>query len=326
MGCIDNLTEVVIKPPAKQNNAKSITYDKTKVQTKNNKLTSEVLNDDSIKYFMKLIEGLKLDEILLKHLDKYFDEKDDLLFRMIPTKQEKLFVHLQKYLHPFNVFVSRKKLEQNWLKTNSKQTPIICQLELLTNGMFPPKPLHVRLCILEDYIQEFNANVYEDNMYVSDVIMEHFSCKPGARGFLNYEPTTPTVNEIHICSKKNYLIDIKERFKQFLAVKTEGQPLLLNPEVVMNIDDGIKCLLKFTPIESKFCLVDEKLIRDCKYTLLQDLHVTEPDEEKTMPENNLNACNFGHIVDNVSRLFDCTRLNKFENVLLTGRFIYVCCR
>ncbi|CAH0557658.1 unnamed protein product [Brassicogethes aeneus] len=323
LGCIDNFTEVVVKTPELKS-LKKDTKDVKKVSAKNNEIkqlkTVTKLDDNSITHFIKLIQGYSIQNILLKNHNLYINNKKDLLYRLIPRKNEKILENLKDFLHPFNVFTTKKNMPQSWPIKNTKTTQLICNMQLLTTDIFPSKPIYVRLCLLEDYIQNFNDDKYENNLFVDDVLFKHFDCNLGARVILKYEPTVPYITEIHICAKKSYLVDVKDKFKEFVANSTQNQVLLLNPEVVFYMTSNIRCMIKLTPVEAPFCIMDENLARDCKYTLLDDvLRTKDLDEDKNSLEYTLDASNLGGIVQNIVKNFDFSRLNNFENVLLTGK-------
>ncbi|KAJ8952106.1 hypothetical protein NQ314_007599 [Rhamnusium bicolor] len=164
----------------------------------------------------------------------------------------------------------------------------------------------------------FDLNLGE-NLFINNVIFKKFDCQLGGRVVLTHIDETPFVNEINIYTKKNYLLNVEEKFKAYL-VKNSEDVLVMNPDVVIDIGDNIKCSLKFSPVEAKFCIVDDNLVRNCKYVIHEEVIVSKENCRKISISDKFaeNVSNYASIINQVTSSFS-VREDVWENSIITGK-------
>ncbi|KAJ8946678.1 hypothetical protein NQ318_019993 [Aromia moschata] len=251
-------------------------------------------------------------------LKNYLSFKKDLIYRLVPVESLPFFVKLKKHHKLFNVFACRKSFPNYCSKNNTLTTPVICSLTLLTNDLFSEKNVFVRLYVFEDVIDGFDINL-EDNLFVDNLILDVFECKLGSRVFMKHVQDIISINEINIHTRKNYLFNVEEKFKSYLADNSEDS-FLLNSGIVINIGENIKCSLTFSPAEAKFCVVDINVLRNCKYFVHEE--IVTPKEHIIKPFNCdkfvRTVSNYQDIINAVVANFSVNE-NHWENVLICGK-------
>ncbi|XP_074027169.1 peroxisomal biogenesis factor 1 isoform X2 [Leptinotarsa decemlineata] len=306
-GVIDFLTEVHIKPTGHIEKNKSL--DIPKSEKPNNFLLEERLTKFYNSFFKK--EGNEV-----ANLQRYFNKKYDLICRLVPLTEIPFGEQISKYLQPFNIFISKKCI---WLKESTLSTPTICSLTLLKNDVFANEMVFARLIAFEDILDKFEFNLGQ-NLFVGPEVSQIFDCELGARVILKYIENVPFVSEIIVNSRKNYLVNVEETIKEYLA-KNSDAPTVLNANVVIDIGNNISCSLRFSPNEQKFCLVNDDLVRNCKYVIHYEMEVVDSKkkcEEKSFDTFLDNISNMKLIVEDVLRIYENTE-DCYENVLITGK-------
>jgi peroxin-1 len=294
-GKIDNLTEIVIKPPEKH--FKKLTNDKKECIKKTN-------------YKNETFDFLS-----------QYNRRDNLILRAVPFKE--LTEKIGKLHNPFNVFVFRNDVSKNIVDTD--KNPYYFSVKPFTNDD-TEKSLYVRLYVFEDFIQGFElGKICTENIFVSDVLIDHFGCDTGARILLEpFSGASPEVKEIEICTKKNYSINMSNIFKQYLADSCENGEFVLSSNVVLDVSSNLRCFVRFQPSQTKFCVVTPDLIRDCTLTVvnvsLPEKEVLEKNEF-SMSKYTTDAANYQEIIDKCLFLFvyNTKVYCKMYNVLITGK-------
>lgn len=293
-GKIDNLTEIVIKPPEKH--FKKLTNDKKECIKKTN-------------YKNETFDFLS-----------QYNRRDNLILRAVPFKE--LTEKIGKLHNPFNVFAFRNDVSKNIVDTD--KNPYYFSVKPFTNDD-TEKSLYVRLYVFEDFIQGFElGKICTENIFVSDVLIDHFGCDTGARILLEpFSGASPEVKEIEICTKKNYSINMSNIFKQYLADSCENGEFVLSSNVVLDVSSNLRCFVRFQPSQTKFCVVTPDLIRDCTLTVvnvsLPEKEVLEKNEF-SMSKYTTDAANYQEIIDKCLFLFvyNTKVYCKMYNVLITG--------
>ncbi|KAJ8980625.1 hypothetical protein NQ317_011701 [Molorchus minor] len=305
-GMIDFLTEVVIQPKSEnRDNQKSVAYNSIFNMEKFKSLTSFFNNEDMIFKETEKVSLLKF--------------KDPLICRLAPLKELPFLEHFKKHLKPFNVFMSQRCVPMGWVKHNTLTTPTICSMSLLTTDIFSEKLIYVRLYVFEDFPVDFDLN-FGQNLFVDHVIFKAFECDLGVRIIMKDIEKIPLVNEISIHTRKPYSTNIQEKFKIYLADNADDI-FILNSDILMDIGENIKCSLKFSSGESKFCVVDDMLLRNCKYVVNADL--TSSNKSAVTKVSNCdkyvdNVSNFKNIINSIESNFSFGE-NHWENFLITGK-------
>ncbi|EFA04352.1 uncharacterized protein Pex1 [Tribolium castaneum] len=290
-GKIDNLTEVVIIAPEKKIHPIS-NSNESKNTDKTSKFLPECKNND-----------------------------ENLILRIVPF--EEIVSQMRDLNSPFNVFVLRANVPQKIKDTINNTTLFL--LKLLSNEDVD-KSLYVRLIIVEDVLSDFVQNkLCLENVFVSNTLFTHLNCEVGAR--IRLEPhisTLPEIKEIEIYTKRDYSIDVVQKFQQYLADNCKKHEFVLNSDVILEIGSNVRCLVRFQPCQAKFCVVTQDLVRDCKLIFINE---TIPQreifdkKEFLVDEYATDVANYNEIID--SCVFLCTyktkSFNKLENVLITGK-------
>lgn len=248
------------------------------------------------------------------NLQKFTSIKHNLVCRLAPVKELPFSDELNENCKCFNVFISKETLPESWFDDGSI---IFCSLKLLTVDMLPEKIIYVKLCVLEDMLSR-SCSYLVDNIFVSNIVYEQFDCQLGCRVILNYIKDKPLVNEIGICIKKNYLLNVEEKFKLYLT-KNCDDITVLNPDILLNIGDYIKCSLKFSPAKAKFCVVDKDFIKNCKFFINEGAALPK-EILKNVPNSNTfleNISNYQNIINKVLSVYTIVG-NSWENILITG--------
>lgn len=284
-GRLDNLTEVVIKPPGEK--ASSVLNDK-KTNEFNNKTKLNFLTQTDV---------------------------ENLILRVAPFKE--LTSHIQDLACSFNVFVLRKNIK------DTIQTPKLFLMKLISNDDVE-KSVYVRLYVFEDVLNGFKADkISSENIFVSDVIFNHFRCELGARVVLEpYKNEFPQVNEIEIYTKRDYSIDVIQNFQKYLADNCKKHEFVLNSNVVLENVNNLKCFLRFQPCQAKFCVVTQDFVRDCKLIFVNETIPKEENFIENVSEDEYctDLTNYKEIIDNSIFLFtyNTRSFTKMENILITG--------
>lgn len=226
-------------------------------------------------------------------------------------------------MKPFNVFVSKKSLSSCWSPDSFSSQPIYCSLALVTDDVFSNKIIYAKLFVIEDFFSEFDIKM-NDCLFVDNNIFNYFNCDLGTRVVLKFINKAPYVQEINICTKKNFLVNVVDEFKRYVSLHSD-EILVLNPYFPLTIGSNIVCSLKFSPVEAKFVVVDNDNIRDFKYHVTEetvDLPKKETTKEKKVTSEILltEISNYLDIVESVLQNLrgDC---GKFENILITGKLV-----
>ncbi|KAG5891031.1 hypothetical protein JTB14_035222 [Gonioctena quinquepunctata] len=311
-GVIDFLTEVHIDSSSTKNRNESLTH-----IPKSNEVNQEIIfNQKAMKFYNEFFNN----EIILKNnLQKYFNTKQDLVYRLVPMEGVSLVECLLKYSKPFTIFTSKKSIANHWLEESTLEVPVICSLNLMNNDIFTDKTIYARLIAFEDILDDNELN-WSHELFVDQQVFETFECELGSRVILKYIENIPLISEITINTRKNYLVNVEEKFKEYLA-RNSDDFTVLNADVTFNIDDNIPCCLKFSQNDAKFCIVDNSLVRNCTYIVQNDSKV-ERKEQKVKQECFEfffdNVSNFKSILGDVKQNFACADGN-FENILVAGK-------
>lgn len=302
-GVMDFLTEVVIKPKMEINNKTN-----SLANTVTEKNESTVFNAEKLKSFMPYSQH-EIEE----NLQKFTKLKQNVLCRLIPASKLSFVDEIKKHCKYFNVFVSKDTLPKSWLNDDSI---IFCSLKLLTFDL-SEKVIYVKLCVLEDILGKPCSNLV-GNIFASNIVFEQFDCQLGCRVILNYIKDKPVVNEINICTKKNYLLNVEEKFKSYL-IKNCDDIIVLNPDILLNIGDYIKCSVKFLPAEAKFCIADKDFVKNCKF-LVNEGAILPKENAKSLVNCNTfleNISNYQNIFNKVLSVYSLAE-NNWENMLIIG--------
>ncbi|XP_018567374.1 peroxisome biogenesis factor 1 [Anoplophora glabripennis] len=305
-GIIDFLTEVVIEPKSKDNYESNL-LGNANVERNDN----SVFDIDKLKLLMSYYSQHESQN----NLQKFSNLKHNLVCRLVPINKLPFSDKIKSYCQYFNVFVSQESLPKSWLNNGSI---IICSMKILTLDLLSEKVIYVRLFILEDLLGKSCSNLV-GNIFVNDIIFEQFNCHLGCRVVLNYIEEIPVVNEISIYTKKIYLLVIEEKFKSYLIENCDGI-MVLNPDILLNIGDYVKCNLKFSPAEAKFFVANKDSVKSCKFvvnegTVLPRENVKNLSNCTTFLEN---ISNYQYVVDKIITAYSSQEHN-WENVLITGR-------
>ncbi|XP_056646462.1 peroxisomal ATPase PEX1 [Diorhabda sublineata] len=292
-GVVDFLTELHIEQPVRKiENTESLS-----TQTK------ACLNSLDWKLFSGFIETNPENTVLSKYLTK----PSEFICRVIPLSKLPLSDIFSTSIQPFTAFLSKKTIPEDQLSSN------ICQISLVTEDTINKK-VFVKLIFLED-IQEIQLKLFNE-LFVGQEIFDIYECQLGVRVVLEPIEKPPPVNEIHITASKNYTVDILEVFKKYLADGSD-ETFVLNSEIPIDIGDNIICSPKFYPEDSEFCVVDNNLVRNCKYVLnIDNIHkITQKENPISMPilEDIANVKKI--LNDSIKAITDIST----DNVLLTGR-------
>lgn len=244
-------------------------------------------------------------------LSKYITKPSEFICRVIPFRKLPISDNFLTSIQPFTVFLSRKTISKDQLSSN------ICQISLLTEDIFN-KGIFVKLLFLED-IHDIHLNSFKE-LFVGQEIFDIYECQLGARVVLEPIKKPPHVNEIHINASKNYTVDIIEVFKKYLADGSD-KTFVLNSEIPIDIGDNIICSLKFYPEDSKYCVVDDNLVRNCKYILnIDDIKKTKQKENLTSLPILEDTANVKEIInDSIETIAISNTDESTHNVLLTGK-------
>lgn len=254
-------------------------------------------------------------------LNKYFNYKQDLVYRLVEISNLPSFEKIGKYLKPFNVFISKNSLSSCWSLAAFSSQPIYCSLALITDDVFSNKIVFAKLFVLEEFFSDFDVKV-NNCVFVNDSILNYFNCDLGTRVVLKYINKAPYVQEINIHTKKNFLVNVMEEFKKYVSEHSDDI-LVLNPDFPLTIGSNIVFSLKFSPVETKFVVVDNDNIRILQYQVTEE-NVDLPKKEtikykRIFAETFLtDISNYLDIVESVLQniVGDC---DKFENILITGK-------
>lgn len=298
-GIIDNFTEVTIKPPSKHK------QEDTKM-SKNNSVVSEIHSE---------IEIFK----------KYHNQTPDLVLRLAPVNN--FIKDIGQIYHPFNVFVFKAALQNNNNK-NALDHPNIYLVTLLNqNDDAEKKPLFVRLYNLEEVIETKLNSIFPQSVFVSQEIINYFNCSLGSRLLLKpYVDTLHEISEIEIFTKNNYMFDVEQEFKQYLAQNAKCNEFILNSNIIFQIRDNLNCFLRFQPAQAKVCVVDKNFVRNCKLSVItEDLpNNNNNNMDELIPKSTIYVSNFEEIISNCVFLFTnkTTSFQSIPNVLITGIDIF----
>lgn len=159
-------------------------------------------------------------------------------------------------------------------------------------------------------------------LYVNQLLFEHFRTIPGAKVLATSLPPTVFIPKmIEIVTTNSFFNKADELVRNYLCTYIQdGGHMLLNSGVVME-EPAEKCRfqLKFTPANEKYLVVDQKLMRECKFKLFEgelvDGKSQNNNHESPRVDLCLNASNYQHLVDNIVKY--CRRKNS--SVILTGK-------
>ncbi|KAJ8920838.1 hypothetical protein NQ315_015630 [Exocentrus adspersus] len=302
-GVIDFLTEVVINPNC-DISEKSNLLTKPQLQ----KDDGSVFNTEKLK---TLISDTQTD--IDRHFQRFTKSNKDVIRRLIPVNNLPLTESLREQCtNYFNAFVPKESLPKSWSDTGF----MIFSIKLLSTDLSSDnKIIYIKLCIFDKAYEPLG-----NNLFVNSIVFQQFGSQLGCRVVLSHVQEKPVVNEITVHTKKNYLLKVEEKFKQYL-VKYCDSGMVLNPNILIDIGDNIKCSLTFSPAEAKFCFVDEDLVRNCKF-LVSEGTVTLVENTGSLQNSRSkfeeNVANFKDILNRITSVFSATK-NSWENVIITGR-------
>lgn len=218
--------------------------------------------------------------------------------------------------HPFNVYLHKNSI------ANSIETSdiLLAQLELICMGDVKPKDLIVRVLVMEE-------TDFEDALFVSDSILEHFGCGIGGRVILETKVIPiPTMKTVEIVTSSGYFTTADEMVREYLADRVKKGALLMNSDVVLGDKGNFRFSLKFMPHE-EFGLIDSDFLRGCrKFALFGTELVEDNKKEKDVKDDlqvDMKCGNFQEISDAAINCFQlkfahcCNTVSS--NVLLTGK-------
>lgn len=310
-GILGFLTEVHIKEQSERkvsnptiikndNNDQKWSFDIEKLKSLSTLFNKKIKCDDNFKKFSNL--------------------KQDLVYRVVPLRVLPNYNSLGNQRKLFNVFILKKNLPTEWIKGNSLTSIILCSITLLTDDIFYDKNLYIRIIAFEDLVENAGS-ISSNNLYVSDDICNYFQCGLGSRVLLKYIEQVPPVRKIDIYTKRNYVVNIEEHFKKFLADNSDDV-LVLNSDVVFDIGNNIMCSVKLSPVESKFVVVDDDLVRNCQYSVCYENITAEP-KITEIQTNGIqfleNIANYSIIIKEILHNFN-PEADIFENILLIGKY------
>ncbi|RZC38937.1 peroxisome biogenesis protein 1, partial [Asbolus verrucosus] len=231
----------------------------------------------------------------------YKDRVNNLILRLVPFKE--LDKKIGELCHPFSVFVSKNSFLKKLPDTVTN--PQIYSAKLLSADNSEDKVVYVRLFVFEDFLNDFKLNaICSENVFVSEVLMDFYDCDIGARVLL--EPCKDIPPE------------------QYLADNCKSQKFILNPNIVLNVGNNLRCFLRFEPCQAKFCIVNPDFVRSC--TLLVVNESLPPKEvleknEFSLSKYTTEVANYQEIVDKSLFLFvyNTKVYSKMYNVLITGK-------
>ncbi|CAH1183321.1 unnamed protein product [Phaedon cochleariae] len=250
---------------------------------------------------------------------KYFECKTYLVCRLVALKDLPLPTETINHLKPFNIFVPEKTISEYQLNVSTTEKKSVYSLTLLTNDVFSNKTIFVQLIPLETILKNHKFNLSQ-TLLVDDQVFHIFGTGLGCRVIVKQIENHPIVTEIFIHTKKNYLTDIIEEFKKYLAQGSD-EIFILNGDVPVRIGNNIVCSLKFSPVEAKYCLVDDHLVRNCKYVVENENVVIE--QKTNVKEDHCeifeNISNYQRIIDEILQTFTINDNGSLENVLIIGK-------
>lgn len=200
-------------------------------------------------------------------LKNFYNFKQNVVYRVVPVSVIP-DLDLGKYNKIFDAIIPKTNVPADWPK-DSLATPIYSSVTLLTDDVFSPKVIYVRLIYAEDIKVDYNLPSYKYNIYVNENILDYFECRIGARVVLQLMYILPVVKAIEIKCKKNHLVNVVNTFKEYLA-KFSDDSWVLNKNFTLDIGDNIVCELDLQPTGSEFCIVDDNFLRNCEYYLHEE--------------------------------------------------------
>lgn len=310
-GVLGFLTEVHIKP--------TLEY----VETPNTLNNRHQKNGKGFEFIFEKINFFKkqLSNVVNK-IDKYSNYKQDLVYRLVRVKNLPLNNQIHKSVKLFSVFIPKQNLMPQWNQSCAKLEPIYASVSGIIGDELSCKVIYVRLFVIEDLDEEFDVKS-KNCLFVDDILFDYFNCDSGTRVLLKFIDEVPLVKEINIHTKKNYLVNVEEEFKNFLSQHSEDI-LVLNHDIPLQIGNNLICFLKFLPLGENFAVVDNNFVRSCKYHIVEEevvLPLNEiPKESKRENETYLgDISNYTNIVDRIVQTF-ISPCDVYENVLIIGKF------
>ncbi|XP_022913613.2 peroxisomal ATPase PEX1 isoform X1 [Onthophagus taurus] len=320
-GRLDQLTEVVIKPPVVHTNPK-------KVDAKENGGGIWSING-FLKYFApnKPVQEESI-------LDIYKAIGVPFVFRLHPLADvlrcpsPNLANNTSKNV--FNVYASKNVLPRCVEKREDlvfSFRPILPPRDFkYTDDNDAVNDILVRLCLLDDTKNVIgDGNEYFKPLFVDEGIFKHYDVEVGSKVLLRHIDKVEEVNKIEICTSKGFVKEIKEKFKFYIGENCKDGKLILNSNFVINISDEHQVLLKFTPNDLKSCFVDSDFIRNGQLTVgelqLPDFSPKVIDKIEKFDEICLDFSNFKEILDGCYTCWNigCKDINNLENILITGK-------
>lgn len=208
-------------------------------------------------------------------------------------------------VHQFTVFASQNCLNNLRFMV---QEPFY-QMSLLDQTS--DKTVYVKLKLLD------NQNCNE--IFVHDSIFNYFKGHIGTRVILQKIPTKPLVEHILIEGKGQNLVT---KVKQYLADNCT-EPYILNGKFPLMLSDQSLFSLDFG--SSKFCIVEQALLRKCSYSSINAL-ISQIDESEGLKkyDDNKKWCFEVQSIEKVGTNILAALLKggvfKSSNIVLTGEF------
>ncbi|XP_050307066.1 peroxisome biogenesis factor 1 [Anthonomus grandis grandis] len=292
-GTLDFLTEVIIKPP------------------ESNSFAVKEANSHKIplkEAHMKLIEYLHSSFPLPQPSSSANEIAKELYCRVLPlSKLPSKFTSNNPLLPPFNAYICGFDSISFHFKTQ------FCSISPINSPEH--KKLYIKLTSLEDQLESCRGTL----IFIDDSLFSHLNCDFGARVVLTEITQKPRVEEIEVHSKRNHLSKIVNVLKKYLANHCE-EPQIFNAGFPIHLDKKWFCSLKFLPNNDDFCIIDEHLLREVCYSVVDDPVKPAKDNLRNEPQMGFckNMANIMKVCGNLVEVY--FRKNRFvpENVLISG--------
>ncbi|XP_025833897.1 peroxisome biogenesis protein 1-like isoform X3 [Agrilus planipennis] len=321
-GHLENLTEVIIKPPTKV---------KTDITEHNNMSVFDM--------FQSRVPLTNSEYVF----NKFSKEIEPQVFRLHPLDDlKKVFGEIPNSDQYFNVFIRQKDLSGLLRKTASGKVDKLFLLKVIV----PPyvsvqgfiaenlqvETVRVQLIVIQDFFKteiDFESCDFSV-MFCHQSLFKNFKLKVGSKVILYSQlRDTSSVDSIIILTKSVYLNDVEEMLKYYLAKNCKQGPVLLNADFPFQLDDkNMVCALKFEPSSKSYCILDSDNIRKIKYTVVEkEVEIIRNEsEEQFITFNELDVCtevgNYRQIFENVCNILQKS-LNRnsyeLEGIVISGK-------
>ncbi|XP_060516816.1 peroxisomal ATPase PEX1 [Cylas formicarius] len=244
---------------------------------------------------------------------KFFISKSELVYRILPLNECPGLKKIIDRYPPFCGFVSRKGCYGEYFHAN---TTHFYKMRVLAKQN--DKNVYIRLYFLEDIL---DVDINNENIFVPDIILDVLEVSFCSRVSLKMIDTKPFIKEIEMHCKKNYLLNVVEKLKLFLADNCK-ESLLLNSNIPINIGSDIHCFLKFLPDPVDFCVVDEEFLRNCSFSLhSEEVKPLEKFDIKLKQSDSFywNVSPFSNILSKVLQILTSCNVFFPENCIIIGR-------